>query len=56
MFQRETRAALEARGHEIVVGADWAHGQVTGVRFDPDTGLIEGAASPRSMMPYAMGR
>ena len=52
----ETRAALEARGHEIVVGADWAHGQVTGVRFDPDSGLIEGAASPRSMMPYAMGR
>ena len=55
----ETRADLEARGHEMrtaVVGADWAHGQVTGVRFDPDTGLIEGAASPRTMSPYAMGR
>ena len=52
----ETRAALEARGHEIVVGGDWAHGQVTGVRFDPDTGLIEGGASPRTLVPYAMGR
>ena len=52
----ETRAALESRGHEIIVGGDWAHGQVTGVRFDPDSGLIEGAASPRTMAPYAMGR
>lgn len=55
-ISEETRAALEARGHEIVVGGDWAHGQVTGVRFDPDTGLIEGGASPRTMVPYAMGR
>lgn len=52
----EIRAELEARGHEIVVGGDWAHGQVTGIRFDPDTGLIEGGASPRTMVPYAMGR
>ena len=52
----ETRAALEALGHEIVVGGDWGHGQVTGIRFDPDTGLIEGGASPRTMVPYAMGR
>jgi len=26
------------------------------VRFDPDTGLIEGAASPRHMSAYAIGR
>ena len=52
----ETRTELAARGHEIVVGGDWAHGQVTGVRFDPDTGVIEGAASPRTMVPYAVGR
>ncbi len=52
----ETRTELEARGHEIVVGGDWAHGQVTGVRFDPDTGVIEGVASPRTMVPYAVGR
>ena len=52
----ETRTELEARGHEIIVGGDWAHGQVTGVRFDPDSGVIEGAASPRTMVPYAVGR
>jgi gamma-glutamyltranspeptidase/glutathione hydrolase len=55
-ISEETCAALAAKGHEIVVGNDWAHGQVTGARFDPDTGLIEGAASPRTMVPYAMGR
>ena len=55
-ISEETRAALAAMGHEIVVGADWGHGQVTGARFDPDTGLIEGAASPRTLVPYAMGR
>ncbi|MDE2931852.1 MAG: gamma-glutamyltransferase family protein [Chloroflexota bacterium] len=52
----ETRTELESRGHEIVVGGDWAHGQVTGARFDPDTGVIEGGASPRTLVPYAMGR
>jgi gamma-glutamyltranspeptidase/glutathione hydrolase len=51
-----TVADLRARGHEVVVGGDWEHGQVNVVRFHPDEGRIEGAASPRSMVAYAMGR
>ena len=35
---------------------DWASGEVTAVRFDPATGLIEGAASPRAGAAYAIGR
>jgi len=51
----DVRAALEAKGHEVVVSGPWTNGQVTAVRFNPSTGLIEGAASPRTMAPYAMG-
>ncbi len=35
---------------------DWASGEVTAVRFDPATGLIEGAASPRAGAAYVIGR
>ena len=52
----EVRRALEARGHDIQVTDDWSNGQVCAVRFNPDTGLIEGAASPRHMSAYAIGR
>jgi hypothetical protein len=43
-------------GHEIRPTGDWANGQVTAVRIDRKTGLIEGAASPRGMTAYAVGR
>ena len=49
-----TREALAALDHQIEVADDWSSGQVTGVRFTPDSGLIEGAASPRSMAAYAV--
>ena len=52
----EVRSALGDLGHDVVVTDDWANGQVCAVRFDPDTGLIEGAASPRNMSAYAIGR
>ena len=52
----EVREALAARGHDVVAVDDWASGEVTAVRFDPDTGLIEGAASPRARAGYATGR
>jgi len=45
---------LEARGHTVEVSGDWAHGQVVAATFDPDTGLICAAASPRSVC-YAVG-
>jgi gamma-glutamyltranspeptidase/glutathione hydrolase len=49
-------ADLTARGHEVQVIGDWASGEVTAVRFDPGSGLIEGAASPRAGSAYAIGR
>jgi gamma-glutamyltranspeptidase/glutathione hydrolase len=50
------RDELAAMGHDVRAAGDWAHGQVTAVRFDRATGLIEGAASPRGMTAYAIGR
>jgi gamma-glutamyltranspeptidase/glutathione hydrolase len=50
------REALLAKGHDVLAAADWAHGQVTAVRIDLRRGLIEGAASPRGMATYAIGR
>ena len=49
-------AELAARGHDIQVIGEWASGEVTAVRFDTGTGLIEGAASPRAGAAYAIGR
>ncbi len=49
------RDELAARGHEVVTIGDWESGEVTAVRFDPETGLIEGAASPRAGAAYAIG-
>ncbi len=46
---------LERRGHEVTVGAAWAHGKVMGIRFDPDTGVIAGAAAPKGEIGYAFG-
>ena len=49
-------ATLQERGHDVSTVGDWASGEVTAVRFDPATGLIEGAASPRAGAAYAIGR
>jgi gamma-glutamyltranspeptidase / glutathione hydrolase len=51
-----TREELVRIGHDVVVTDDWTNGQVCAVRFDLDTGLIEGAASHRYMSAYAVGR
>ena len=48
------RAELESRGHTVEVQGDWVNGQVVAVRFDPETGLISGAASPRGVS-YCVG-
>jgi gamma-glutamyltranspeptidase/glutathione hydrolase len=52
----ELRAALAARGHEVVEGGAWANGQVTAVEFDRRQGVLRGAASPRGMSAYVVGR
>ncbi len=50
----KVRKALETRGHIVNVREDWVHGQVEGIRYDLDTGLIAAASSPRGVS-YAMG-
>jgi gamma-glutamyltranspeptidase/glutathione hydrolase len=52
----EVRAELEARGHEVKLDGPWSHGQVTAVAFDPASGVVSGAASPRGRVAYVMGR
>jgi gamma-glutamyltranspeptidase / glutathione hydrolase len=52
----EVRAALAALGHGVRVDGDWSHGQPTVVAFDPATGIVAGAATARSLLPYVMGR
>jgi gamma-glutamyltranspeptidase/glutathione hydrolase len=50
----EVRRELEARGHTVEVVGDWSNGSVLGIRFDAESGLISGAASPRGPS-YAVG-
>jgi gamma-glutamyltranspeptidase/glutathione hydrolase len=50
----ETRAALEAKGHVVHAGGDWAHGRVLAARMN-EHGVLEAAASPRARMSYAIG-
>jgi gamma-glutamyltranspeptidase/glutathione hydrolase len=47
--------ALRARGHDLLVGDDWAHGRLSAVSRAPD-GVLRGAANPRGMQGYAVGR
>jgi gamma-glutamyltranspeptidase/glutathione hydrolase len=51
----ETVAALRERGHDVVVGDDWAHGRLSAISRSPD-GLLRAAANPRGMQGYAVGR
>jgi len=52
----EVRSDLEARGHDVKLDGPWSHGQVTAVAFDPASGVVSGAASPRGRVAYVMGR
>ncbi len=52
----EIRASLAARGHDVVEAGAWAHGQVSAVEIDCRLGVLRGAASPRGMSAYAIGR
>jgi gamma-glutamyltranspeptidase / glutathione hydrolase len=52
----EVRSELEALGHKVQVDGAWSHGQVTAVAYDPGSGVVSGAASPRGRVAYVMGR
>ncbi len=53
-ISEEVRKELEKRGHDVQVTGDWNNGRVLGIRINPH-GVIEGAASPRAMVAYAIG-
>ena len=47
--------ALERRGQEVEISGAWSNGKVMGIRYDKDTGVILGGASPRGSVAYAVG-
>jgi gamma-glutamyltranspeptidase/glutathione hydrolase len=46
---------LREKGHRIVVSDPWSHGRCLAIRYDPETGVIFGGASPRTGEPYVIG-
>jgi len=52
---REMIAALERRGHEVVLLDDWANGKAMGIRYDRERGIIQAGVSPRRQIGYALG-
>jgi len=54
-ISESTLSVLREKGHNIQVSGPWSNGRVLGIRFDPWTGVISAAASPRMETGYAMG-
>jgi gamma-glutamyltranspeptidase/glutathione hydrolase len=54
-FGSRTVADLQRRGHDVTLSPPWSLGRVTAVAREPD-GLLKGAANPRGMQGYAVGR
>jgi gamma-glutamyltranspeptidase / glutathione hydrolase len=48
-------AELRRRGHDVHVGGDWSLGRLSAVARGSD-GMLRGAANPRGMQGYALGR
>ena len=49
-----TLSELERRGHRLRRAGPWQHGRVMAASYRPDDGLCEAAASPRSVVAYAI--
>ena len=49
------RAGLAERGHEVRVSPPWSHGRCLAIRYDPDSGVMFGGASPRRGESQAIG-
>jgi gamma-glutamyltranspeptidase/glutathione hydrolase len=49
------REELAGRGHRIRVEDDWSGGCVTGICWNPETGVMSAGASPRGEKAYAVG-
>jgi gamma-glutamyltranspeptidase/glutathione hydrolase len=48
------QAELAARGHVLERKGGWEHGRVLATLWDPESGLLEAAASPRFGVAYAI--
>jgi gamma-glutamyltranspeptidase/glutathione hydrolase len=46
---------LRNKGHGIIESKPWSHGRCLAIRYDPSTGVMYGAASPRRAEAYAIG-
>ncbi len=55
-LDRQVVAELRRRGHDVEVSGDWSLGRLSAVSRDPSTGFLHGAANPRGMQGYAVGR
>jgi len=53
-FGDDVAWALRERGHDVVVTGDWSLGRVSAVARED--GLLKGAANPRGMQGYTVGR
>ena len=53
-FPKETIKELIKRGHKVSVDSDWSLGRMTAASMD--NGILKGAANPRFMQGYAIGR
>ncbi len=53
-FGDDVARELRERGHDVVVTGDWSLGRVSAVARE--NGLLKGAANPRGMQGYAVGR
>jgi gamma-glutamyltranspeptidase/glutathione hydrolase len=51
----DTIEEMRAKGHEVIVSPPWSHGRCLAIRYDPETGVMYGGASPRTGAPYAIG-
>ena len=49
-------AGLERRGHQVTRAGDWALGRLSAGGVDHGRGVLWGAANPRGMQGYAVGR
>jgi len=57
-FPEATRADLAERGHRLTIGGLWSEGRLSGCAREetPEGRVLKGAANPRGMQGYAVGR
>lgn len=51
----DVREGLTGLGHEVVVSPPWSHGRCCAIRYDPNSGVMFGGASPRRSEAQAIG-